>query len=401
VKTIVAAALLGLLGLSALHSAADPGPRYTVIPLQLIPGTEAEETAYCEPHALNSKGECAGIAGMHGRFQAVRWDAQGRITVLGKPADKLSDAWGINDRGQVIAYAGLAGNTLAARLFLVDNSGAHFITPPAGTETMGFDGGEAINNAGQAVFNTQTKGSLPHRAFLDDHGTLTDLGHLPLRDFEAHVCQVNVHALNNSGMAAGYSEISLKDADGLPLLPTHAFLWQKGVMTDLGVLPGYDDSSATALNDRGDVIGTMTRNAEQSDSVPFFQGHGFLWRGGHLTDLGTLPGCRWTEPTGINNRGQIVGNSYNIQKDDEGGYSRKGGALNSSVFLWQDGKMQDLQPLVPAGWELQTAIAINDRGDILCTDFRPCRPGLQTGDEGVPAIRRVAGLEDALIGRAR
>lgn len=134
-----------------------------------------------------------------------------------------------------------------------------------------------------------------------------------------------------------------------------------------GKTPGYDDSSAIVLNDRGNVIGTMTSQSEaESDSDHV---HGFLWRGGHLTDLGALPGCRYTQPTGINNRGQIVGNSYNIQKDDAGGYSRMGGALNGGVFLWQAGKMQDLQSLVPKGWQLQSAVGINDRGDILCTGY--------------------------------
>ena len=180
-------------------------------------------------------------------------------------------------------------------------------------------------------------------------------------------------------MAVGYSQISLKDVDGLPLLPSHAFLWQKGVMTDLGVPPGYDDSSATALNDKGDVIGTMSRHAETSDDSPFFQGHGFLWHSGHLTDLGTLPGCRYTEPKGINNLGQIVGNSYNIVKEGDGGYSQSGGALGSGVFLWQNGKMQDLQRLVPPDWQLQTAVAINDRGDILCTGYHSGMPSHDLG----------------------
>ena len=372
-------ALVGLLSLSPLPSRAAPGPRYTVVPLQALPGAESEETAHAEPHALNNQGESVGEAGAHEQFKAVHWDAWGKITRLGKPSDGLTDARDINDRGQVIAYVTESKTFPAARLFLVDATGAHLIAPPVGTETMGFEGGEAINNAGQTAFNTQTDGSLPIRAFLDDHGALTDLGHLPLRDFEANFDQVNVHALSNSGMAAGYSQISLKDADGLPLLPTHAFLWQKGKMTDLGVLPGYDDSSATALNDKGDVVGTMSHQADNDSAVPFFKGHGFLWHSGHLTDLGTLPGCRDTEPMGINNRGQIVGNSYNIVNEGGGSFSQSGGALGSGVFLWQNGKMIDLQRLVPPDWQLQTAVAINDRGDILCTGYHLGMPSRDLG----------------------
>lgn len=378
---IAAVALLGLLALSAGNCAADPGPCYTVVPLHPLAGTETEDTVICEPHALNNKGECVGMAEVSGHFHVVRWDSQAEPHILGKPSDRLTDVWGINDRGQAIAYASGPGPTMAARLFLVDAQGAHLLTPPAGTETMGFIGGVALNNAGQVAFNTQPTGSLPLpiRAFLYDHGTLTDLGHLPLRSFEARSCDVSVHALNNSGMAAGQSQISLKDADGLPLLPVHAFLWRKGVMTDLGVPPGYDESSATALNDRGDVIGTIDRQSEtQSGPDPASQDHGFLWRKGVMTDLGTLPGCRYTEPTGINNQGQIVGNSYNIEGSGNS-FSRTGGALNGGVFLWQDGKMQDLQTLVPAGWQLQSAVSINDRGDILCTGSHDGMPSRALG----------------------
>ena len=105
-RAIFAAALLVLLGLSPPPSHAAPGPRYTVIPLQSVPGTESEDTAHADPHALNSKGESVGEAGANLRFQAVRWDAQGKITVLGKPTDGLTDAWKASmTEGQVIAYA--------------------------------------------------------------------------------------------------------------------------------------------------------------------------------------------------------------------------------------------------------------------------------------------------------
>jgi probable HAF family extracellular repeat protein len=382
--------------LSAVHLSADPIPQYKnsqyeVVPLHSLPGTETEDTANCQPRALNNKGECAGSAGVHARFQAVRWDADGSIHLLSSPSRRLDESEGINDLDQVIAYATTSQETLAAHLYVVNKAGtARLLVPPAGTEPMGFIGGEAINNAGQTAFNTQVKGSLPHRALLKDDKTLTDLGHLPLREFEAQFCQVNVHALNSAGMAVGWSQISLKDADGLPLLPTHAFLWRKGAMTDLGVLPGYDSFSATALNNAGDVIGTMNTQAEDQSEEQFgsSEEHGFLWRNGMMTNLGALPGCRYTEPTGINDKGQIVGNSYNIVKEEDGGFSLSGGSLNSGVFLWQDGKMLDLQTLVPPGWKLQSAVGINNRGDILCTGSHDGMPSRALGS-GAFLLRRL------------
>lgn len=370
---LLAAALLGTFCLGVGQALA--APRYTVIPLQSLPGAETEDTAHCELRVLNSKGESAGSAGARLKFHAAWWDAQGIIHPLGKQSDHLSEAEGINNSGQIIAYA--ASETLAAKLYRIDALGLHLLTPPAGTKTLGFIGGEGINNAGQAAFNVQTGTGFPFRAILSDHGTLTDLGHLPLPQGEAAVSYTRVHALNNLGAAVGESAAY---AQTPPTHSYHAFLWQKNVMTDLGVLPGCDRSSGTAVNDHGDVIGTTQTLAEtQSDAVPFFQGRGFLWRQGVMTDLGALPGCRYTEPTGINNRGQIVGSSYNIQKNAGGSYSQTGGVLNSGVFLWQNGKMQDLQALVPAGWQVQSVVAINDRGDILCTGYHAGMPSRTLG----------------------
>lgn len=304
------------------------------------------------------------------------WDAQGRVHLLGKPLDRPSEAEGISDSGQIIAYANIS-ETMTAKLYLINRQGGHLLTPPRGTQTLGFIGGEAVNNAGQAAFNVQTGSGYPFRAILSDHGTLTDLGHLPLRQGEETMSYTHVHALNNSGMAAGESATSTQTP---PTHSYHAFLWRKGVMTDLGVLPGDDRSSATALNDHGDVIGTAQTLAETlSTPDPASLVHGFLWQRGVMIDLSTLPGCRYTEPTGINNSGQIVGNSYNMDSHTGGGFSQTGGALNSGVFLWQNGKMQDLQTLVPAGWQLQSAVGINDHGDILCTGFHDGMPSRTLG----------------------
>jgi probable HAF family extracellular repeat protein len=59
-----------------------------------------------------------------------------------------------------------------------------------------------------------------------------------------------------------------------------------------------DRGYAIALNDRGQVIGNS-----RSGGGPF---HAFVWEKGKMTDLGTLGG-RESVAAALNERGQIVG----------------------------------------------------------------------------------------------
>src|SRR6266566_2946406 len=79
--------------------------------------------------------------------------------------------------------------------------------------------------------------------------------------------------INNRGQVVGQSD--------LPGDTTHhAFLWQNGVMTDLGTLPGIPGSLANGINNKGQVVGF-------SDD---FSGNtvALLWQNGVMTDLNTL-----------------------------------------------------------------------------------------------------------------
>ncbi|HEY1358585.1 MAG TPA: hypothetical protein VGF21_09785, partial [Thermoleophilaceae bacterium] len=81
----------------------------------------------------------------------------------------------------------------------------------------------------------------------------------------------------------------------------HGFLWKRGRFTRLDV-PGAGATSATAINDRGLVIGSHVDPAGARI-------RGFLLHHGRYRSF-DAPGAQLTAPFAINNRGQIVGTAY-------------------------------------------------------------------------------------------
>ena len=118
----------------------------------------------------------------------------------------------------------------------------------AGMNSLGTLGGTqseafGINDSGQVVGGAQN-GSGNYRPFLWQNGTMTNLGTL---GGESVNPDHRAEAINASGDVCGRSYTS----GGAK----HAFLWD-GSMTDLGVLTGGTESWAFGINDSQIVVGT-------------------------------------------------------------------------------------------------------------------------------------------------
>ena len=83
----------------------------------------------------------------------------------------------------------------------------------------------------------------------------------------------------------------------------HALLWQHGRPFHLGSLGGHNGTIPFVINNRGQVVGF-------SDLADEVTTHAFLWtKQNHMQDLGTLPGDVFSSASGINDKGQVVGGS--------------------------------------------------------------------------------------------
>jgi len=107
--------------------------------------------------------------------------------------------------------------------------------------------------------------------------------------------------------------------------------------------------------------------------------HAILWKNGGTKireiDLGVLPGDSCSRAYWVNSRGQVVGNSENKKLCDQSG---------EHAFLWEEGRMLDLDTLIPPGWSLKLvkAFAITDRGEIVGAGVPPGCPRSQDASCG-------------------
>ena len=150
-----------------------------------------------------------------------------------------------------------------------------------------------------------------------------------------------VQGINDRGQAVGSSGTCTNIA-------THAVLWENDTASELPNL-GHDGNDAYAINDHGQAVGYVST----TDGTTIVAS---LWPNGvhsAVTNLGILPGDGAAFATGINNRGQVVGSTFN-----SAGWSRG--------FIWQDNMMTDLNTLIPRDSNLFMIAAsnINERGQI-------------------------------------
>jgi probable HAF family extracellular repeat protein len=219
--------------------------------------------------------------------------------------------------------------------------------PPANRAAVallaGFNPLRGVNRRGDAVGIYTSKGSQYPRGYVVHDGTFTDIGTLggPMGDAEA---------INECGQVTGTSS-TLFDSGG------HVFIYQNGVMKDLGPGEGH------AISQTGIIAGLARPESA-------FGQQAAIWERGKRTFIGE----NLSDAFGVNSSGEVVGEYYNHEQNDQ-----------PNAFLWRGGERTNLQRYLiqPRRRGLSnlmtTAAGINDAGQIIVYESNS-RPVSRGGD---------------------
>ena len=297
------------------------------------------------------------------QYAAVLW-RNGAVIDLGTFGGASSVAYGVNNRGEVV---GGASNGNADPYSMLSSDFFIFSPFPADTESRAFvwvDGLKLdlgtlggpdsiaifINDKGQTVGISYTSdtpaadlGVPPIGTFVWRQGRMTDIGGLG-GNFTQPV------ALNQQGEIVGQSLLAGDQV-------WRSFIWRDGSLKDLGSLGG-DNVYVYTINDEG----VATGYSDIPPGTPVF-GHPFIWKNGHMIDLGPPPaGFNCAAGASVNRKDQVVG-QYGCDPQ---------GLL--PPFIAEFGlPLIDLNNLAVPGTKLnvQAAISINDKGEIACVGVLP------------------------------
>ena len=253
-------------------------------------------------------------------------------------------------------------------------------------------------NVGGAGPNSLLGQLLNGRALIDVRGFKLDLGTLGGQN-----SWMNWGEINDFGQIVGFSETSAPDPNGEDIcgFGTHLtclpFLWQSFHMSALPTLGG-NNGQASAINDRGQIVGFAETPTEDSGCPPNLIQQPVLWENGKAQPLPTVDGDPDGDAFWINEKGQAVGDSHNCSQTIIHAVSWEDGTAtplpdfgNGSIAqgingqgqivgtvgsadgttqygaLWQDGVLTNLG-LLPGDFG-GLASGINNKGQVVGSNF--------------------------------
>jgi uncharacterized repeat protein (TIGR01451 family) len=329
-KNTIRALLATPLALGLPSGAALAAPVYSLTDLGTLGGMYSNGAVLNETGQIAGFGHTAGNASLRG---ALSQDGA-KISEL-IVAGSHVQADGINGAGAVAGRLLNAAGT--ARAFVLRNGATTELPTLGGTAGRA----TAINDSGVVTGAADVAGSGSEHAFVWNGASVRDLGTLGGANSQGS-------DINATGQIVGYAENASRI--------THAALWTapySGAPTDLGTLGG-SFSEAHAVNAGGQVTGVSSNTGDT-------QFRGFVWQAGVMTDIGALTAnSPDTAGLDINSAGDVVGYSTTSA-------SANPAAVKRAIVRKTGTTLADLNGLIlpGSGFVLTEARAINDNGQIV------------------------------------
>src|SRR4029079_10479403 len=279
---------------------------------------------------------------------------------------------GINNRGQIVGLANKETNTIShAALWTAASSTPFDLGSLGGAGINSATAFPVKNNRGLIVGISDTDENNPLgeafscwpfyaagvptrkicKGFRWEQGVIT-----PLPPFPGGYNSYATGA-NNRGQVVGWAENGVHDSScntAFQILQFRAALWEpNGEMRELPPLPGDSTSAATAINDKGQVVGISGACGVAVGDVS--AAHAVSWENEVPTRTPDFGGHAWNTPTAINNEGVVVGFSLPAAAD---------GTRFYRAFVWTKENGTKMLDQIP-GDVRSAAFGINNDGTIV------------------------------------
>lgn len=152
----------------------------------------------------------------------------------------------------------------------------------------------------------------------------------------------------------------------------HGFVWNGSGLTDLGALPGTNDSIVASAGPNGGAVG-VSENGMIDPLTGWPEAHAVTWSGGKIVDLGTLGGYE-SGAGEMNNRGQVTGAATNSIPDK---YSLFGWVTQTRGFIWE--KREGMRDIGTLGGPDAISPFINQQGQTAGCSYTNSTPNYSTG----------------------
>ena len=215
------------------------------------------------------------------------------FSTIDYPGAGVTELFALNKTGEIVGAFGNSDTDCCHGFKLVSGTYTQLDCPGSS-----FTAALGVNNSGDIVGMCDDPKTGNAAGYLLSGGTYTSI-EVP------GAVYTYTEGVNNHGVIAGYYFDSSMNS--------HGFTWDKGTITTIDYGNGYPNTYLAGINDSGVIVGGYG-SWETIGSINDPWQYGFLYSGGTFSTFDAPFGdVQLTQPWGMNNKGEIVGDYVDSQ----------------------------------------------------------------------------------------